>query len=418
LLLLILVPWWHFLHSYFGVYESHRLEGFRRASASILTATCIGFLSVSPALWLVGSGSLIVPVARFAVAWLIVAAGIRLVAYAALHSIRRRGLDQRHVLMIGTWQRANELAARFRRYPEWGLHLSVLGTGTPEARTFVRFPSGEPISESLESVLKNEVVDEILISCPPDSIASEHLAIELCRGLGRQCRLQLDPQHVPSAQSVEAIDGELTLTVSGAEQHAALGLKRAVDLICSCLLLMLLGPLMAFLAVLVKMSSPGPILFRQTRVGLNGRRFVIFKFRTMVDGAEAMLQSVATRNLTGGPTFKDDRDLRITPFGRLLRRCSLDELPQLWNVLRGDMSLVGPRPLPVHESTAIEGTFQRRFAMRPGLTCYWQVAGRSDIPFQRWMELDVQYIDNWSLLTDAMLLLRTIPAVLSGKGAY
>jgi lipopolysaccharide/colanic/teichoic acid biosynthesis glycosyltransferase len=130
------------------------------------------------------------------------------------------------------------------------------------------------------------------------------------------------------------------------------------------------------------------------------------------------LQSVASRNLTGGPTFKDAADLRITPIGRLLRRCSLDELPQLWNVLRGDMSLVGPRPLSVHESTAIEGNYRRRFAMRPGLTCYWQVAGRSDIPFHRWMELDIQYVDNWSPLTDAKLLLQTIPAVLTGRGAY
>src|SRR5271165_6337070 len=330
LILLLLVPWWHFLHSYFGVYESHRLEGSLRVSARILTATFVGFLSFVPFLWLIGSSSLILLIAKFALAWLIVAISIRVVAYSALRSIRRRGLDRRHVLMIGTWERAKESAARFHRYPEWGLRLTLVGTGNVENRNFVRFPSGEQISTSLDEVLRAEVVDEILIACPPDEIALEQAAIEICRKLGRQCRLQLDSELVRTAKSVEAIDGELTLTVTDAQQHGALGLKRALDLFISSALLLLLSPVLAFIATLVKMSSPGPVLFRQIRVGLNGRRFVMYKFRTMVDGAEAMMQSLAFRNLTGGPTFKDASDLRITPLGRLLRRCSLDELPQLW----------------------------------------------------------------------------------------
>jgi exopolysaccharide biosynthesis polyprenyl glycosylphosphotransferase len=418
LLLLLLVPWWHFLHSYFGVYESHRLEGFRSVAGNILTATSFGFLSVAPVLWVADSRMMVLAFAKYALAWFVIATGIRLLAYAALRFMRRRGHDLRHVLVIGTWQRGQEMAERFQRYPEWGLRLSVVGTGDVENRRFIRYPSGEPISSHLDDVLRSEVVDEILIARPPDAIATERAAIDVCRNLGRQCRLQLDSEHVGEARAVEAIDGKLTFTVTGAEPHAALGFKRAMDVVAAGLLLLLSSPVMAVVALLVKVSSPGPILFRQVRVGLNGRRFVILKFRTMVNDAEKMLQSVASRNLTGGPTFKDAADLRITPIGRLLRRCSLDELPQLWNVLRGDMSLVGPRPLPVHESTAIEGNYRRRFAMRPGLTCYWQVAGRSDIPFHRWMELDIQYVDNWSPLTDAKLLLQTIPAVLTGRGAY
>jgi lipopolysaccharide/colanic/teichoic acid biosynthesis glycosyltransferase len=142
------------------------------------------------------------------------------------------------------------------------------------------------------------------------------------------------------------------------------------------------------------------------------------KFRTMVVGAESMLHLVAHRNITGGPIFKDAKDLRVTDIGRILRRFSLDELPQLFNVLKGDMSLVGPRPLPVHESRAIEGTYRRRFNMRPGITCHWQVQGRNEIGFVQWMELDVKYVDNWSLREDVKLLLLTIPAVFSGRGAY
>jgi exopolysaccharide biosynthesis polyprenyl glycosylphosphotransferase len=418
LLLLLFVPWWHFLNSYFGVYDSHRLEGFRSASAGVLTSTCVGFASVTPALWIIGSLNLVVRGAGCALIWLALAIGIRWVAYASADSLRRAGHDQRHVLMIGTWQRAQETAERFRRHPEWGLHLVAVGTGEVADREFVRFPSREPISSHLEEVFKTEIVDEILIARPPEAIASEQAAIEVCRNLGRQCRLQLDSEHVPEAREVEEIDGKLTFTVTRPEQYAALGIKRAIDIVAATILLVLLTPVMIGVAILVKMSSPGPIFFRQLRAGLNGRRFVLYKFRSMVDGAEAMLQSVASRNLTGGPTFKDAADLRITPIGRLLRRSSLDELPQLWNVLRGDMSLVGPRPLPVHESAAVEGAYRKRFAMRPGLTCYWQVSGRSNIPFQRWMELDVFYVNSWTPLKDVVLLLRSIPAVVSGRGAY
>jgi lipopolysaccharide/colanic/teichoic acid biosynthesis glycosyltransferase len=138
----------------------------------------------------------------------------------------------------------------------------------------------------------------------------------------------------------------------------------------------------------------------------------------MVDGAESMLHLLAHRNITGGPIFKDTNDLRVTDIGRVLRRFSLDELPQLLNVLKGEMSLVGPRPLPVHESVAIQGLYRKRFTMKPGITCRWQVAGRNNITFDRWMELDIEYVDNWSLREDMKLLLLTIPAVFSGRGAY
>jgi lipopolysaccharide/colanic/teichoic acid biosynthesis glycosyltransferase len=175
---------------------------------------------------------------------------------------------------------------------------------------------------------------------------------------------------------------------------------------------------MLLVALLVKLSSPGPVLFRQRRVGFHGRPFTLLKFRTMMDGAESLAHSLAARNITGGPVFKDRGDWRVTRIGRVLRRFSLDEVPQLLNVLRGEMSLVGPRPLPVHESDAISGAHRRRFTMRPGITCLWQVNGRSDVSYDGWMRYDLQYVDNWSIGLDARLLVRTIPAVLSGRGAY
>jgi lipopolysaccharide/colanic/teichoic acid biosynthesis glycosyltransferase len=196
-----------------------------------------------------------------------------------------------------------------------------------------------------------------------------------------------------------------------------LAIKRVFDVGIAALMLIAFAPLMILIGVMVGLSSPGPILFRQTRSGMYGRRFGMFKFRTMIDGAEAMIRH-SHRSITQGPIFKDPNDYRITPVGRFLRRFSLDELPQLFNVLSGDMSMVGPRPLPVYEADQITGESRRRFSVPPGITCLWQVAGRNNVGYEKWMQYDLQYVDEWSLWFDTILLLRTVPAVLGRKGAY
>jgi lipopolysaccharide/colanic/teichoic acid biosynthesis glycosyltransferase len=213
--------------------------------------------------------------------------------------------------------------------------------------------------------------------------------------------------------------GEPVVTLGGpVHDDRLMFLKRVIDVAVSTLVLLVLLPLFGALAMLVKLSSPGPVIFRQRRTGLYGREFMLYKFRTMIVGAEALLPSIASRNVMRGPIFKDPQDIRVTPTGRLLRRFSLDELPQFWNVLKGDMSVVGPRPLPVHESAAIAGVHRRRFSMRPGITCLWQVNGRSACDYATWMQYDLQYVDGWSLTLDAKLLLKTVPVVLTGRGAY
>jgi lipopolysaccharide/colanic/teichoic acid biosynthesis glycosyltransferase len=180
----------------------------------------------------------------------------------------------------------------------------------------------------------------------------------------------------------------------------------------------LLAPVLAIVAILIRLTSPGPVLFVQKRLGLNKRHFNVYKFRTMVVDAEKRMLEIEHLNEVSGPVFKIKNDPRITPIGRFLRKTSIDELPQLFNVLIGDMSLVGPRPLPVRDYEGFNEDWQRRrFSVRPGITCLWQVGGRSSIPFEKWMELDLQYIDKWSLWLDLQILLRTIPAVLRGSGA-
>jgi lipopolysaccharide/colanic/teichoic acid biosynthesis glycosyltransferase len=234
------------------------------------------------------------------------------------------------------------------------------------------------------------------------------------------CRVLLRGSRVEASDArVEPFLGELSLVVGRAGPSAgALMAKRVLDVALAAAVLAASAPALAIAAVLIKLSSPGPAIFRQTRVGLNGRRFTVYKLRTMVEGAEQLLPSFAHRNVMSGPAFKDPDDARVTPIGRVLRRFSLDELPQLVNVLQGDMSLVGPRPLPVHEAVAISDVYRRRFRMKPGLTCLWQVSGRNDVKFAEWMKYDLDYVDGWSLWLDTKLLLKTIPVIVSGRGAY
>ena len=207
-------------------------------------------------------------------------------------------------------------------------------------------------------------------------------------------------------------------TRSGMQDGWPMVAKRVLDIAGSLVLLTLLLPLLVVVAILIRITSVGPVWFRQERVGLNKRRFLIYKFRTMVPEAEKIMAGLEMLNEASGPIFKIKKDPRITPIGKWLRRASVDELPQLLNVLKGDMSLVGPRPLPVRDYEGFDEDWQRRrFSTRPGITCLWQVQGRSSIGFDQWMKLDMQYLDEWSLWLDLKILARTIPAVLKGSGA-
>lgn len=194
--------------------------------------------------------------------------------------------------------------------------------------------------------------------------------------------------------------------------------KHVLDPLAALLLLAVSAPLMLVVALAIKCTSRGPVFFRQARAGLHGRPFSIYKFRTMIDGAEEWRSHLEAINEAEGPVFKLRDDPRLTRIGRWLRRTSIDELPQLFNVLRGEMSLVGPRPLPLEEVVLGSPAERRRLDVLPGLTCLWQISGRCEIPYEEWMQLDLLYIQNRSLRLDLQIIWRTIPAVLSGRGAY
>jgi exopolysaccharide biosynthesis polyprenyl glycosylphosphotransferase len=419
LFVLMIVPFWRWFYAFFGLYESHRLEGLFGLTRKVLSAHFLGAFVLALSIKVFALPFHTLSVFRFAALTTAVVILPKWIVYGILQFLRERGHDKHNVCVIGGWEKAEEVARRFAESPAWGLQLALVGTGPSEKRKFFTYPDRTPISGPLYDVLTNEVVDEIFIAVPVEELAKEESTVQICREFGLESRILLSLASDVNGSRGEDFSRPVGIPVSGKSSgDSHLGLKRALDLVFGLALLILVSPLMLLLAIVVKLSSPGPVLFRQKRVGLHGRKFVMYKFRTMVNGAEALVHTLSHRSVMRGPVFKTPQDWRVTNFGRLMRRFSLDELPQLMNVIKGDMSLVGPRPLPLHESAAITGEHRRRFAMRPGLTCLWQVNGRNLVEFQKWMMYDLEYVDNWSLWLDAKLLLRTIPVVLSGKGAY
>jgi exopolysaccharide biosynthesis polyprenyl glycosylphosphotransferase len=282
--------------------------------------------------------------------------------------------------------------------------------------------AGWSVISELKAVIDEEPVDEVFIALPRDKYGPlvEDI-VHLCEEQGIIVRIHTEMFNLKVAKwHVDLLDGIPLVTIrSGPSDGWQLVAKRWIDLCGSAMFLLVLAPILLIVAALIKLDSPGPIFFRQERVGLYKRRFRLIKFRTMVDGADRQQQALEHLNEAAGPVFKIKADPRITRVGKFLRRFSIDELPQLFNVLKGEMSLVGPRPLPVRDVERI--TFQwhkRRLSMKPGLTCLWQVNGRSSVSFDHWVHMDLEYIDRWSLGLDLKILLKTIPAVLKGAGAY
>jgi exopolysaccharide biosynthesis polyprenyl glycosylphosphotransferase len=415
---LLIIPTWLWVLTYVGVYESQRVETLTALFRKILTGNAFVFaVAAVSSLALSGpSGAAAVTAAACIASALIV--GEKLAVYAALHLIRQRGHDLRWVCIVGTWAWAQEIATRFEQHPSWGLRVGCVGVGGPDERQYLRYPNKERRAADFAEVLSAEVIDEVLVVVEPKDLRSEWVTLNTCEQYGVVGRVLLDTRHTAESPRLESFGGEVTLAVGAGPDEWRLGVKRLFDVAASAILVVAAAPVMIATAALVKLSSPGPVLFTQERIGLHGRRFRVCKFRTMVEGAEALLPSMSGRSITKGPAFKDPDDFRITPIGRLLRKFSIDELPQLFNVIRGEMSLVGPRPLPVHESAAVLGANRRRFSMPPGITCLWQINGRSEVDYATWMRYDLQYVDRWSLWLDLTLLLKTIPAVLSGRGAY
>ena len=413
---------WHFVYEVIGIYRSQRMSSELVLVRDILVATSLGTfmllllalvleislvnLSFLGIFWLTSTGTIIVS---------------RLVLRRVLARIRLAGRNLRHVAVVGTNQRALDYVEMIRAKPELGYRFIGFVDDTAETRTGSDLPIVAGYDQFGEFV-RNTVVDEIVIFSPLRSQYDRIAAIiEIAEAQGIIIRFGSNPFALKIGRSVVDQVGDValsTIQTGSMYGHPSLGAKTVLDFVISAVAVLLLSPLLAVVAILIKKDSPGPVLFAQERLGLNKRRFRIYKFRTMRQDAEQIQSELEDKNEMDGPVFKIKDDPRITPFGKWLRNSSIDELPQLFNVLKGDMSLVGPRPLPVRDFNGFNSDIhRRRFSVKPGITCLWQISGRNNISFDKWMELDMNYIDHWSFWLDLKILIKNIPAVLTRNGA-
>jgi exopolysaccharide biosynthesis polyprenyl glycosylphosphotransferase len=342
-------------------------------------------------------------VTRFALRWL-------------LQRLRERGRNTRYILILGTNGRAQSFADLVEGHDTLGLRVVGHLDAGHEVHTVTRPIIGT--LEDIEDVLHSQVVDEVAICLPVSQWSRIDDIARLCEEEGKIVRIPMYVlEHTLSTGRVEEFAGvPIYSLVSGPDRVAGLIAKRALDLVGGVALFLVAIPIAIGIGIAIRRDSPGSIMFRQTRVGLHGRLFEVLKFRTMVDGAEAQLEELLEQNEIRGHAFKVTNDPRVTSVGRWLRRTSLDELPQLWNVVRGEMSLVGPRPPLPSEVAGYDIWHRRRLSMKPGMTGLWQIRARREADFDRWVETDLEYIDTWSFWLDLKIMLRTIPAVLSREG--
>jgi exopolysaccharide biosynthesis polyprenyl glycosylphosphotransferase len=413
---------WAYLSNRFQLYGSKRLNRFSREVWDVARTTglCL-VIAGMPAffirhmplsrlfllyLWPLQTGSLI---------------ALRFLVRKVLRYIRRRGYNFRHVLIVGCNSRAVQVVKNIQETPEYGLR--VMGFVDAPNGPYGPAPMGLDLLgrlDDLEGIVREQVVDEVFITLPVKTFYSEiETILRTCEKVGIEAKIPTDFFSTTLAKSTITSFAGLPIIglYTSPRMNWQLMVKRLIDLTGSAVLLILLAPLFLIISIVIKYTSKGPVFFKQERVGYNGRVFTCLKFRSMLEHAEALRAHLTGLNELSGPVFKIHDDPRITAVGSILRKRSLDELPQLWNVFKGDMSLVGPRPPIPGEVSQYDLGDRRRLSMKPGITCLWQINGRSSLPFEKWMELDRHYIDNWSLWLDLKILVKTIPAVLKGSGA-
>jgi len=358
---------------------------------------------------------------------LIVLIAARLIMQKLVFS-KRSDYFNRYILILGSRATARELIELVHRQPD--TDIKIIGCIEIEREDVGKTVSGGVqvigTMEDLREILVNQVIDEILITMSLNEIENSEWYLSFINTFGVTVRIipywyirKFMSKHASDGFEIENFLSEPALTISrGQEKKDALLIKSIMDYVLAILVLVVTSPVVVVIFFLIKIFSPGPVFYKQIRCGLYGRKFPLFKFRTMIPGAEEMQDSLSAYNEASGPVFKIKKDPRIIPYvGTLLRKVSLDEIPQFLNVIRGEMSVVGPRPPIPSEVEKYELWQRRRLSMKPGITCLWQIQpGRNDISFEQWMDMDMNYIDHWSVWLDIYIILKTIPAIISGRG--
>jgi exopolysaccharide biosynthesis polyprenyl glycosylphosphotransferase len=414
----------HLIFRVFGLYRSRRLSRRRAELLDILRSTTLCTASFVVLGWFFSIKMMTIPfLVMFWSSSTLILCAARMTIRSVATRLRIQGKNLRHMLILGTNPRAVEFAHRISTRLDRGYHFlgfvdddwpgfpDLTGTGFEVVCDYA----------GLAEYLRRNVVDEVAVYLPLGSFYQHSSEVALlCEQHGIIMRFNSDIFGSKNTRwRAEEFDGDqYVATYTLHRELWPYAIKRALDIAVSACALSVFAPILVIAAIGIKLTSPGPVFFLQERIGMSKRRFKIFKFRTMVPNAEKLMAALEKDNEAGGPVFKMKNDPRVTRFGRALRKSSVDELPQLFNVLRGDMSLVGPRPLPVRDYEGFSEDWQRRrFSVKPGITCLWQVNGRSGVTFDQWMLLDLQYMDEWSLWLDLKILAKTVPAVLKGEGA-
>ena len=421
ILLGVILIIWLGIFSSFGLYQSRSTFQYRRDFLNIWGAVGIGTMLIAAFSFIFERKYMTIStLVTFWITCSMITFLSRLLLRKILFQVRKHGRNLRHVVVIGSGKRGHRLASTFMKRRELGYKLLGFvddnqNGNSEEAKLLCKL-------EELPEFMGNHVIDEVFITLPVKSYYNKITEVI------KACEQQGIPVHMP----MDFFDGRISKITSGMlDGHTfvvyytgndldikAMFLKRTMDIILSLFFIVLFLPLLFAIVLLIKLTSSGSIFFIQDRVGYNKRVFKLLKFRTMVRGAEILQSTFEHLNEVDGPIFKIKDDPRITNVGKFLRRSSLDELPQLFNVLEGDMSLVGPRPLPIRDVKLFNSQWhKRRFSVRPGMTGLWQISGRNQAEFDKLIKYDLEYIDNWSPWLDMNIMLKTVPVVLGGSGA-
>jgi exopolysaccharide biosynthesis polyprenyl glycosylphosphotransferase len=411
---------WRGICSLLGLYDFRRIASWRSEAQRVTAACALAAAAALP--FPLTSVSEAFDYVALALFWAGITVGLLALRRILRLVARVRRKPRRSVLIVGTGPRAMRIKESLLVDPEVDYRvLGFVDSSAPTDGGTVRQPVIAGL-EDFDATVMHSPVDEVIVALPMKSqYAQIQHIVEFCESIGVPVTLPADP--VPASRSVfrprESSDSMPAVTLADTPDRTRLFVKRVFDLLGASLALLVLGPLMAVTALMIKLTSRGPVLFTQQRYGHNRRIFRMYKFRTMVVNAEQLQASLEHLNEATGPLFKISHDPRLTVIGRFLRRSSIDELPQLFNVLRGEMSLVGPRPMAIRDVYLFpEATLMRRFSVQAGMTGLWQVRGRNNLSYDEWAAYDLRYVDHWSILGDLKILAMTIPAVMRGIGAH
>ncbi len=423
--LLILLAGWIAIYDYCIRYKGDRLVALSIQMKNLVKATTLSsfwFVIVSVLFSIENMDTK--SVAVFWVSITVLGVILRLSLKAVLMNARRSGYNYRYLLVVGANPFSADFTQKITSRAELGYKIVGFVAESPESKQAWQ-DSGNTLPilgmvDDILSILEREKVDEMLVCLSVEAkFSTVTQIISHARDLGIVVRIVPEASELSVLKKlhIEEFENHIVATFFREQMLLQLLVKRVMDISISASALLILSPVLAIIALLIKLNSPGPIFFGQDRVGMNQRRFRLFKFRSMVENADLLKKDLAHLNELDGPAFKIENDPRVTSIGRFIRKTSLDELPQLFNVLKGEMSLVGPRPPLPAEVSQYQWLFRRRLSVKPGITCLWQIGGRSTTTFDEWMKMDKQYVENWSLWLDLKILFKTIPAVLLCRGA-